>query len=63
MWKKLKEFVPCKNTKISQPNRIEVDGKEETSNMKIIQILNEYFANMASKQAEKSARVRKTTAQ
>ena len=59
MWKRLKEFVPCKNTKVWQPNRIEVDGKEETCNRKIAQTFNEYFANIACKLAEKFTGVRK----
>ena len=63
MWKKLKEFVPCKNTKVWQPNRIEVDGKEETCNRKIAQTFNEYFANIACKLAEKFTGVRKAIQQ
>ena len=56
MWKKLKEFVPCKNTKVWQPNRIEVGRK-------IAQTFNEYFANIACKLAEKFTGVRKAIQQ
>ena len=37
--KKLKDLVPCKNTKVCQPNRTEIDGKKETCDRKIIQKL------------------------
>lgn len=47
MQKKLKEFIPCKNTLVWQPNRIEIDGKEETGSKKNVQIFNDYFANIA----------------